>query len=160
MKDWREARILARHKYIPKTEIYHLTDNLIEILRDDCLYVRAGGMLSLTANPKLKVVFPEGKPRKYRLVLDFKKLKEDFNIFPVYYFTPSEFYKKKPYKWVVEYYVEKGLEREEVSDWQNPLIYIEASPPMGHESEWKSIRTITPLNPYLLRIENLYKTSS
>ncbi|MEM2352321.1 MAG: hypothetical protein QXT26_07935 [Thermoproteota archaeon] len=151
--DWRESKILARHRYVPKNEIYHLTDNLLEILMDDALYVRVGGMLSLTANPKLKVIFPETTPRRYRLVLDFKGVKRDFNIFPVYYFTESEFYRKKPYGWLVSYYVEKGLKREEVDNWQNPLVYIMAEPPMAHESEWKSIRNIAPLSKYLIRIE-------
>jgi len=148
-----EKEILKRHQIIPVDEIYHLTNNLSSIQRTNALFPKARGMLSLTANPKLQVIFPETEPRKFRLVLDFQAVKKHFDIFPVYYFTEKEFYEEIPHSWLVEYYRKKGLAIGELETWNSSIIYVSAGKPLGKECEWKSLRAILPLDAYLIRIE-------
>ena len=150
-----ECRILSRHEFKPKNEIYHLANNVEAILAENILRPKCYGMLSFTANPFLTTIFPETSPRKYRLVLDFKALKRNFGIFPVYYYTEEEFYNAEPYRWLVKYYVGKGLSIEDVETWNGSIVYVSAGEPMGHESEWKSLKPIEPLDRYLIRVERI-----
>lgn len=152
-----ELKILKRHPFTPSTEIYHLTDDPDSIIESNILYVGAGGMLSLTANPHLKYVIPDRTERKFRLVLDWVKLKADFKeyLFPVYYFTDYEWYETEPPNWLVSYYRGKKVEKlgQDTELWNTaPLIYL-GEDLFSKESEWKCTRTISPLKKYLVRVE-------
>jgi len=154
-----ETRILQTHKFVPKQEIYHLTDDKESILKSDRIFTRAGGMLSLTANPKLAHVLPERElARKFRLVLDFQKLKEDLGIalFPVYYVTEKEWYETKPPSWLIDYYRKTDVTfYQDVEAWNTaPMIYMDIDL-FAEESEWKSKTDIFPVKKYLIRVEEV-----
>jgi len=154
-----EIRILERHQYKPFREIYHYTDNPEKIKRQGRLFVRAGGMLSLTANPNLRYIIPERRPRKFRMVLDFVKLKKQYGeyLFPVYYFTDYEWYETKPPVWLIKYYRSKGVHLlgQDVEDWNTaPLIYL-SKDIFSYESEWKCTTDIYPIEKYLIRVDKV-----
>jgi hypothetical protein len=133
-----EKKILRRHKNVPTSEMYHLVENkqiLDIIIKKGVLKPRADGLLSFTANKKLKTIFPEKKPREYRMVFDFKKIKH--RLAPVFYFTDDEFYEKNPPKDVVSYY-RKKLITGDLTEWNGSLIYVSTGEPMQIEDEWKS----------------------
>jgi hypothetical protein len=148
-----EKKILLRHKNVPTTEIYHLVENkqiLDAIMKEGMLKPRADGLLSFTANKELTAIFPEEKPRKYRLVFDFKKIKH--RLAPVFYFTDDEFYEKNPPKDVISYYRKKYMTGD-LTNWNGSLVYISTGEPMQIEDEWKSAVPIS-LNR-LIRVEDV-----
>lgn len=152
-----EKKILARHKYVPVDEIYHLTNTPNSIIKANVLHIRAGGMLSLTANPNLRYVIPERDSRNFRLILNFVKLKRDFVIFPVFYYSMKEFYELEPPRWLVSYYKRKGVAKYvyDLTYWNGASIIYLGKDLFSKESEWKSLRSIYPLKNYLLRTEKV-----
>jgi len=157
-----EKRILARHRFIPKVEIYHLTDRLESILQMNILHTGPWGMISLTANPRLTYVIPERTPRRHRLVLDFLELRKDYGrwLFPVYYFTDDEWYEEKPPNWLVSYYEEKGVGVlvEDLTYWAGAESIYLGKNLFSQESEWKCMRNIMPVKKYLKRTESVRKS--
>ena len=125
-------------------------------LNDNALNVRVNGMLSLTANPDARKIVPEQVPRRFRLVLNFEMLREDFlpSLFPIYYLTDHQFYTTTPPSWLVQYYKDKGLGWE-VEAWNTaPFLYLDRKL-FSYESEWKCMADLFPLELYLVRIEYL-----
>ena len=154
-----EETILQRHLYKPSSVIYHYTsyEKANQIINDNALEVGASNMLSLSANPRLKNIFPEKKERECRLVLDFNKLKEDYSkcLAPVYYYTDREWDTQEPPEWLKKYYYSKEITKcdQDVDRWNTaPAIYL-SKDIFSHESEWKSACDIEPLNKYLIRVE-------
>jgi len=154
-----EERILQRHQYKPSSELYHYAsyEKTRQIINDDVLEVGTSNLLSLSANPRLKNIFPEKRRRECKLVLDFKKLKEDYSkcLFPVYYYTDKEWDTQEPPEWLKEYYNSKEITRcdQDIDRWNTaPAIYL-SKDIFSHESEWKSACDIEPLNKYLIRVE-------
>ena len=168
--------ILKRHPRQPSKEIYHYPWNsyLKKILQDNRLKIGIlSGSCSFSANPlwpKIWLIPPEitYPPRKHKIVLNFKKLKEVYSLalFPVYYYVPNELHtpnglRTTPPTWLQTFYAQcfNSLSKPNpvywpifLNAWLNMLeIYM----PQNHreESEWKICTSIDNLVDFVLRIE-------
>lgn len=143
-----ELKIVDTHHEPPEKSLYHITDKLSEILASNTLVTRGiDEALNLTANPRLRVISPGRVGKKYRIELNFKKLRKDYpDLVPRYYSYSGNMPDD-----IAAYYEEHS--------YHNPMNYPNATTVMGgarwfsNESEWLLKRPIKNLAKYIVRIE-------
>jgi len=137
--------ILYYHQSIPTDKIYHLTNNLDDILKTNSLKPGKTGALSLTASDRVSCIQPF-RYKKYRIALDFKKLLKDYpNLVPVYYTYSDDISSE-----ISEFYREKGINLKNPKHFNNAIAYVGN---FAHECEWVLFKPIKNLSRYIVGIE-------
>lgn len=145
-----EKSIVDTHSYVPRGRIYHVADRVDEILMSNELRpseVGDRGYLSLTTNPRLQTISPERVPKKYRIELDFDKLRKDYpQLVPVSYSWTGDIPDE-----AVEYYRRKGFS--DPTKFPEGIFLINSRKHFRHECEWLTTKPIKNLRKYITRVE-------
>ena len=144
-----KQRILDSHKYPASDKLYHITNRLQEVLKNNELKgSKLWGSVSLTADSKIAKIIPDYGRRKHRIILDMKKLKRDYpTLVPKYYSFSSGMPDD-----VRRFYEKQGYKNPDKLPHFNTLM---TSSNFSHESEWVLDRSVKNLDKYIIKIEEI-----
>jgi hypothetical protein len=145
-----KQRILDTHRdQVKNNKIYHLTNNIEEILKSNELKgSKLWGTVSFTASSTL--VKPHLYPgrKKYRIVLDLKKLLQDYPTLVPRYYSYTDTMPEE----VKSFYQKHGYTK---PDKLPNVTNLHCHYNFSYESEWVVDRPIKNVNKYITGVEEI-----